>query len=378
MIGQEQIKNLKRFASEGFWITTLYLKVNGGRISKKDYDILLKDMIKEKRGEMEKLTLSSDQRKSLEEDFDKITRFVSLEFDARGGTKTLAVFSCSRRGLWQVYSLPFSMKSRLVIGRSPYTSPLEIFLKEHRRLCLICVGREKARIFGIHLGEIEEYSRIFDEVPAQVREGGWYGLEGKRIERHIEDHLHRHFERVADATLDFFKKQKFDGLILGGRKETLTEFKPHLHSYLKEKILGEIDLEPTAPISEVLEKSLELEQQVRQKEGEEVVKGIMSSIGGKGVSGLSDVLLPLWRGQVDTLVIKDGFSAPGSVCEKCGYLSVVDQICPNCRAQLKRVPDIVEQALEAAMRQNCQVKFILESKELDNIGGIGALLRFKI
>lgn len=377
MIDQEQIEKLKRFPREEFWVTTLYLRIDGSRTSKKDYDILLKDMVKDKRAEIEGLRLSDDQMESLEEDFEKILRFVSLELHTKG-VRTLVIFSCSKRGLWQVYSLPLSMESRLVISKSPHTLPLEIFLKDHKKFCLISLDREKARIFSIRLGEIEEYSKFSDEVPAQVKEGGWYGLQGKRIERHIEDHLHRHFERVADAALDFFKKQKFDGLILGGRRETLTEFRPHLHAYLRDKIVGEIDLEPNASISEALEKTLELEQEVKQREGKEVVKKLIDSIGSKGVAGLNDILLPLWRGQVDMLVIKDGFSAPGSICEKCGYLSVVDQICPNCRSRLKRLPEIIGPIVETAMKQGCRIKFVLQSRELEDIGGIGAFLRFKI
>lgn len=379
MIDYDHLETLSKFDSGNFFATSLYLNVDGSRCSKKDCEILLKDLLKERKAEIEQSEFSIEQRRSLENDFDKIQRFVSLEFEPKG-TKGLAVFSCSEKGLWQVYHLPLPVKSRLVVSKNLYTHPLTVLFHEYKRFCVLSMDRSHARIFEVYAGEINEHTQIFDDIPGRVREGGWYGLEGKRIERHIEDHVHRHFKRVAEALLDFFKQKKFAGLVLGGRREILSEFQNYLHSYLKEKIVGQIEAEPAAAVREILLKTQRLEQELKQKEDQKTIKRLLEEAGsgGMAVVGLNETLLPLWRGQVDTLLVQDGFSSPGAICAQCGYLSIVDEICPNCRASLREVADIVAEVVEIAIRQNYRLWRVGASKEFEKAGSIGAFLRFKI
>ncbi len=379
MITMEQIEELLQFKADPLFMTSLYLNVNEKRFSKKDYEIQLKDLIKERRQEIKKMDLSADVKDSLEKDFEKILAYVTLEFDGRG-TRCLVIFSSTGKNFWQIYRLPQPVKSRLIVSNEPYVRPLTTLLDEYKRYCTVVVSRDKARIFEVYLGEITEHSDILSEIPGKVRIAGWYGLEERRIERHIEDKVHRHLKQVADATLEFFKERKFDWLILGGKKEILGAFERHLHTYLQERIVGRVDLEPDTSLPNALSKTQEIARQVEREEERQLIQRLMdeANSNGLGVFGLENTLKALWQGQVNILILKDDLSVPGYVCPKCGYMSAEDSDCPIDQIQMNATPDVLEEAVESAILQNCEIEHVLESQELDNIGGIGAILRFKV
>jgi len=379
MITIEQVEELLSFKADPFLMSSLYLNVNEKRFSKKEYVIQLKDLIKQRRQNIKNTDVSTEVKASLEEDFKKMQNYVEQEFSGRG-VRGLVIFSASKRNFWQVYHLPQPVKSRLLINSEPYVRPLTALLDEYKRYCTVVVSRDKARIFEVYLGEITEHTEIFSQVPGKVRIAGWYGLEERRIERNIEDKIHRHFKGVADATLAFFKRKRFDWLIIGGKKESISAFEKHLHTYLRDRIVGRIDLDPETSLHEALLKTQKVARRMEHEEETHLIQHLLdeANSSGLGVIGLEDTLKAIWQGQVNVLIVKDDLSMPGFICPKCGYMSIEESECPHDRVSMTPTPDVLEEAVESAIIQNCQIEHVTESQELDNIGGIGAILRFKI
>ncbi|MGQ9630456.1 MAG: baeRF10 domain-containing protein [bacterium] len=376
MITHRQVEDLMNFDGGAYPVVSLYLRVGGGDITKKDYEINLKDLMKECEG------ISGDSRlsrKHLTKDLDRIQRFVTLDFQ-RGGEEGLAVFSCSGKDFWQVYRLPRRVKDSITVESHPYIRPLMALLDRYHRYCVALVDRSRARIFEFYAGEIEERTEFFEESPGKVRAGGWSGYEERRISRHIEDHAHRHFKRVADLMFKIFQRDKFDWLILGGHKEVIPEFEGPLHSYLKERIVDRIFVDLEIPLKDILDKTSGIERRIAKREGDELVGHLLSEVnsGGLGVVGLKETLGALREQRVQTLIIGSESPRPGSICGGCGYLGTGEEFCPRCGGEMSPVPDIVEEAVESAIRQNCNIRFVEEDARLEERGGIGALLRFKI
>lgn len=379
MITMEQVEELSSFKANPFLVSSLYLNVNEKRFSKKEYVIRLKDLIKQRRQDVKNADVNSEIKTSLEEDFKKIQNYVEQEFSGKG-VRGVVVFSASKKNFWQVYHLPLPVKTCLIVSGEPYVRPLTALLDEYKHYCTVAVSRDKARIFEVYLGEITEHTEIFNQVPGKVRIAGWYGLEERRIERNIEDKVHRHFKEVADATLELFKKKRFDWLIVGGKRESVSTFEKHLHTYLRDRIIDRVDLDPNASLHEALLKTQEVAQRVEREEEARLIHHLLEEVNSKGlgVIGLEDTLKAIWQGQVNVLLLKDDLSVPGFVCPKCGYMSTEKSECPNDKIAMTATPDILEEAVESAIIQNCQIEHIAESQELDNMGGIGAILRFKI
>ena len=98
----------------------------------------------------------------------------------------------------------------------------------------------------------------------------------------------------------------------------------------------------------------------------------------KAVTGLSNTLNAINQARVWRLVYSDEFRAPGFECTKCAALFSADRAsCLYCGAALRSTPDVVEHAIEHALRKGASIEVVTgsASEALINAGGIGALLR---
>ena len=92
--------------------------------------------------------------------------------------------------------------------------------------------------------------------------------------------------------------------------------------------------------------------------------------------GLADVLAALVARRVETLLVSEGYEAPGWRCRACGYVGVRGRGCPLCAADMHQVDDVVEEAVEEALNQSCRLAMCRANPDLDVLGRIGAILRF--
>ncbi|MGZ3559029.1 MAG: baeRF10 domain-containing protein [Thermodesulfobacteriota bacterium] len=372
MITSEDIRNLTTMRSKDHLISSLYLRLwPDSRI----HQVKAKDLIHEKRAGLG--DLSKAERRWVEGDLEKIQEFVGTL--KKSPYRGLTLFSCAPQEIWQVFLLPQPVRDLLVLDYSAYIRPLVRILDEFRRVCTLLIDRTRARIFEIFLGEIEEQTEILNDVPSKVREAGWYGLSERRIERHVEDHLHNHLKKVADLTFDHFRKRRFDWLLLGGHLEVLPEMETTLHSYLRGRLKRTFRMDLESNLKEVLDKTLELEGDVKNEEDRILVSRLADSLkpGGLGVSGIHETLSNLFERSVHTFLVEEGFYQEGVLCFKCGFMGLNAGLCPICHESMTHVPDIVDEAVATAIDQNCEVFHIIHGCGLRELGSIGALLRYK-
>jgi len=214
----EQIERLSRFKNEEHLISSLYLRLwPEARVHR----ARVKDLIREKLAELGQGNRSKTEIHGVERDLEKIRGL--FEGTREMPSPGVAVFSSQALDLWEVLWLAQPVADLLVLDRSPFIRPLTSILGRYRRICTLLVDRTRARIFESFMGEIEEYSEVLSEVPARVREGGWYGLTEKRIERHIDHHTSSHLKKTIASILNLFREKEFAWLLLGGQSEVLTE-----------------------------------------------------------------------------------------------------------------------------------------------------------
>jgi peptide chain release factor subunit 1 len=377
MISREVLSELIAFNPEQYLTTTLYLRIE--KTPQPSHSIELKDLIKIRKKELETQKWSPEVKKSIEDDFKKIQDYVTLKF-TRDGVNTLSIFSCCGLKFWKVITLQIPIPSQLVIQAHPYYRPLSSAVDQQKRVLFILIERAKARLFEISAGEILEHSDILDDVPSKVRESGFGGYDERRIERHIEDHVRRHFKHVAETADYFSKKYSTDYVILAGSETNTSEFRQYLPNGLSSKVVATVHEEMTASPKDILEKTIHIEKEMRQKEETQLVNQLFKEVnsGGLGIVGLDSTLRALQRGQVNQLLVQEGFGREGYQCISCLSLHIKNGSCDFCGAETDSVPDVVAEAIQDAMKQGCQVKYIsLPDSQLAAAGNIGAVLRFK-
>ena len=354
-------------------VTSVYVSVDGRtRPRRQDVALAVDGLLKRVRDQA--AALDQTARRSVSGDARAMKGHVRDEFE-RTTHRGLAMFSSSGAGLWEAVPIPRTFRERAIVGPHPDLVQLEALLEVYESFCTALVDSEKARIFLAELGRIEERSDLFDDVPGRHDQGGWSQA---RYRRHIDEHRQKHLKRVADALFRFFKRRQFDHLILGGPEEVVSELEVELHDYLRRRVRSRIALPVTATVDDVLNRSLALEEELERQREREVVDRVSAeaAAGRAAVAGLGRTLTALSEGRVGTLAVALSFAAPGHECPSCGALREAGGRCPACGERLRGVDDVVEAAVALALRSGATVETITEDGALDQIGGVGALLRF--
>ena len=370
-LDRDFLRKLAEWSSNGAPVSSLYLDVDGRRFPRReDYMVraeALWDQLKEQAGS----STGKGADRSVTGDVDRFRDFLTgLD---RGGTRGVALFSSSDAGLWEEVLVPRPVPDRAVVADHPHVLPLEAMVETYESFCTVIIDREKARLFLVKAGRISEETDVFDEVPGQHDQGGWSQA---RFQRHIEELVGKHLKHVGEVLLRYLKRSEFDHLILAGPEEILPAFEEGLHDYLKRKVIARTTLPMVAGADQVLEKSLQIEEEREAARERETLERMHAeaAAGRLGVVGLGHALKALNEGKVETLVVPFGRSEKGLKCPQCEWLAVTGKTCPRCGAEFGEVPDVIESAVEAALKQSSRVETV--DRNGNDTEEIGALLRY--
>lgn len=362
------VRKLAEWDTGGLPVTTLYLDVDGRRHPHRgDYLLRAEDLLR-KAG----ATAPRDRApsRSVSGDVELILRFLNHEFDRRG-LRGVVAFSCAGAGLWEEVPMPHPVRDRAVIRPRPYLLPLEAAVERSETFCVAIVDRHRARILRGAPGEVEEITHLLDEVPDHDG-AGW---PEPRRQRHIEDHVVRHLKHVADVLLRHRERAGFDHLVLAGPHEVVAELERDLHDYLRRAVVDRASLPMSASVGEVAAHVGAVEERLEREREQEAVRTVASGTGaGRAVAGLGPTLEALEAGRVATLVVGGDLQASGMRCPSCGHLAEGGVRCPLCGSDMEGTPDLLEEAVEAALVRGARVETVRTS----DMGPmrVGALLRY--
>ena len=321
--------------------------------------------------------LSHQDRLDLARSLERAQELLRGQLDAEGA-HGVALFASEPAGLFETVKLPRSVESRVAIDRSPLVGPLA-GLERRERWCVALVSRRDARVFRGSADGLRERESLRDEVHGQHDQGGWSQA---RYQRSVEKEKDDHLRRAADALLRHFKREPFERLVVGGPTEVVADFESKLHTYVSERLAGRIEVDvETAKPDAVLAAAGPLLEELEERREREALDRLGDGAGappGAVAAGLDDVLGALNERRVETLLLVERLSAPGAVCPSCGWLGTDGlERCPADGAPLEVRDDVLEPAVELALRQSADVLPIRRNDgELRSRGGVAALLRF--
>jgi peptide chain release factor subunit 1 len=190
----------------------------------------------------------------------------------------------------------------------------------------------------------------------------------------------RHFKEMADKLKQLCEKDSYDGVLILCRSEIRPEIEPHLHTYVREKLLGFAELDPGMTSDDRVREEIDRRiEEHREAEQQAIVREVVGEAqrNGRGALGLRNVLLALERGEVQTVLIGNGFAAHVTECTNCSHLDTrTAKRCALCSQPVREIPDIADVLVSRALGARIDVAFI-DDERFARAGNIGALLRFR-
>jgi peptide subunit release factor 1 (eRF1) len=384
MITREQIHEIAQFEDSSACALSFYFQPATPRNkAHKDEAILTKDLAREAWHQLE--SKKNHKCASAREDLDRIVQ-IAQDLRSSGlrsnGSHAKAIFACSAQGFWREYDLPPQLSStELRINRHFHLKPLAQILGAFPSLGIALVDRQRVRLFDLRLGELIEQEDFVHPLPRR-RSDGLAGYDAGHVEHHLFDEARQHFKLVAEFLKSAVEKHIFENWILGCHDTHWPQFEPLLHPDVSQKLIGRFSAEVTRlTAAEIRSHAEEIFSEWQKQRCNGVVHEAIDQAcaNGRGVTGLRRVLRSLEMGEVKALLIGDNYVSQAVECTGCGHLDAhLVSFCPVCGRETREVVDVAEAILPRAINQNIELFYVKDNAELDSVGNIAALLRFRV
>lgn len=272
-------------------------------------------------------------------------------------------------------------------------TPLEEMVKEREIYGIVCMDKSEADIAIVKGKKIVPLVHFESIVPGKTRAGG---QSSQRFARVREGLLRDWYKHVAEAVNKIFSERDVNGIMLSGPGPIKDEFfkGDFLHTNIKEKILGVVDTSYTGEhgLHETIERGKDILKGASITKEKKILQRFFDHLQrDMAVYGLKETMDALEMGAVDTLIITETLDAKEIEYEcECGlkkifvFTSKEPQKCEKCGQSLKLLgeKDIIEAVEERVKDFDSKLVLVSnetrEGKQFEELGGIGAILRYRI
>ena len=202
-----------------------------------------------------------------------------------------------------------------------------------------------------------------------------------RYQRHVDNyHLH-HAKEVVEMLDRVVREEAAEHVILSGDDVIISLLREYLPDRLRQKVIDVLRLEVRTPEHEVLKATMEALREHNLQTDAEKVRLLMDEYraGGLAVVGLRDTAKAFDQGRVDELLLsasareirydEEEFDEPSMDDASTG-----EHVSNDRETQLMAADLLVTRARQTGAR----VTFIEDPALLGGVGGVGALLRYRI
>jgi hypothetical protein len=309
-----------------------------------------------------------------------ITDFVSVyEPHARG----LALFFDDTDGLFSYTELNIPLHNRADWSRELLLQPLANAIDQFEPYSVALIDRNNLRLFNIFLGEITEivHKKLGSGRVRHIKSVGTDHLgSASQVQRKADEQVRMNLRSVVKAIDTLHLDKHIRRLVLAGTPEVTAELRELLPKRLALQVIGSFDIRMDAAPQDILAAAQRIADEYERASEVQTVKEIVTAAAKnkKAVIGLGQTLKALNSDRVWEFVYSEDFSSPGFECVRCGALfSVEKTACAYCSAAVQPVKDIVERAVEHALRNGARIEVVTgeASAALDAAGGIGVFLK---
>jgi len=371
---REQLDKLSATEPADAPVLSLYLDMRSNQNGRTNYDSFLRKTFSDR-----SRLLKGEARQSFDADVAKITAYLGEE--VRKSANGLALFACNATGFFEAVQLDVPVEHNwLFVGSVPHLYPLVRLNDQYPRYAALLVDTNQARLFVFGLGTTESQAEVKNVKTRKTAMGGWSQA---RYQRHIENfHLH-HMKEVVDVLDRVVREEALEKVVIASDDAARPKLMEQLPKHLTEKVVDQMKLDINTPEHQVLARTLEALREHDADTDAAAVERVLDAYnaGGLGVAGPEDTLDALQKGQVEELLI----TATPELLERAKKLTSdvaptpvdIDTSAPNAALDSDR-HRLADHFVVHAHMSAARIRFIEDPALLEDIGGVGALLRFKI
>ena len=343
MITAETVNGIVRFQANALPVVSLYCRVDPGA-SRREVRARVDSLLDQIRPLAKDRDLDQRYRLSARTDIERIKDALDSE---RWPPGTIAIFSCSGRGLYEEIPLPRRMREQVMVDKTPLARPMLAVLGEYPRACVLVVNREAAPVWEMYQDEMREVQTVTD--PLRKADNTGESRPEDRIQNRVDEQAKRLFRRAASMIDQLLRSDGYDILVVGGHEYELGEFFRLLPHELRGRVAGTFSADPIAtPVAEI---SSSVQGVMRREQDQRLVAHVLelAAAGGLAAVGPEDCL---WAGSmsaIDTLLVRDGATEVGVVCDESRWLAASGDICPVCGKPTRYAPDVLDELAAAVI-----------------------------
>lgn len=319
-----------------------------------------------------------DETEELEHFDENVERVRSWLDDNPPDAGTDCIFACYALDLLEAHRIDLHVPPLARVGVAPYVRPLAELQDEYQTFAVVTADNDATRVFLVTAKESELAGRIRGDVKQNVKKGGW---SQKRYERRRDEALKHYASDVADFLSRLARETSFDRLVLLGSEEALVAIEDQLDQQLAERVVARDTVDLDRERSELIEEAYEHQQNAERADERRLWRKIRAEFGrdGLAVTGATDVLQAVLRGQVDTILVERGIEIPGRLCRACETsVHGTPETCPVCGGKSMAAVDLVNELTRQAERTGADVDYADPIPGLGRVGGVAATLRYAL
>ncbi len=334
------LRDLARLSQTDRTVLSAYLSLDMGWDSMKEF------VIKEKKKLLPVLT--RDEKDYLETSLSFLEDFVKEKKAEGFRGPGLAYFADLGADYTQGVELAVAPDSFVAVDNEAIIHPLALELDEYEPIGIIMIDASCTRILIAAGRVMDDMDALCTKIHHLSKVGGWSQM---RYQRRRQKQV-QHFARdVIDKATDVFNDAGVKRVVIAGRDRMITALEAELPKVWHDRIIATLRWDLADKDKAFLEKIRPLLEQAERDQERTLLDQLVGELrrDNLAVAGIDNTLRALERAQVDTLFVSRGLDK--ATCEKLASL---------------------------AGSTGAYVEFIPENKIMDTLGGVGALLRFRL
>jgi len=372
----QQLEKLATFEPNGFPFISLYLNTQSDQHGRDDFDRFVRKEFKKR---ARTFADGSPELESFERDAGRIN--IYLRDKLKPSANGLAVFACAgANNYFEPLQLEAPIdKHALHVSERPHLYPLARLLDQYPRYVALVADTNTARLFVFGLGKTESTEELFNLNTSRTLAGERTQL---RYQQRLENYRLHYIKEVAKMLERVVRDENADHIVLAGDEVFIPLLREQIPQYLTDKLIDVLRLDIRTPEHEVLRATMESLRDNNVQTDAEKVRDLLDKYreGGLAVVGLDDTLAALLQGQVDELMLSASLreiSVDQKVLNEIPSISAAPDTLAKHLVEPRSAAAVADILVARALSTGSAVTFIEDPMLLGDVGGVGAVLRYR-